>query len=51
MPYKLSRNKKCVLKQAGGKWKIHKCYTGTDAETKAKKLLAALHINVPEAHK
>jgi len=46
MPYRLSENKKCVLKKEGSSWKIHKCYDGPDATTRAKKLLAALNINV-----
>lgn len=46
MPYKLSTDKKCVLVQKDGKWVVHTCYKGGDAEAKARRLLIALQLNV-----
>lgn len=49
MPYRLSKDRKAVEQEKNGKWVEYKRYAGRTAKRKARKLLAALKINVEDA--
>jgi hypothetical protein len=51
MPYRLSNDGNAVEKVEGHKVTILHRYTGSDAHKKALKYLAALEMNVLDAHK